>query len=732
MKIRLLLVGTATALYVLLALGEDKNPKDTQTASPAKPSAIQPGVHYPKIAETLTTLLPQLHKSRDKLGDEKAAIAFEQYFSSLDYDHTIFLQSDIDGFESHITTVDDEVKEGDLDFAYQVFEVFKKRVHGRVDFVGTILGKGFDTGKDEKYLWKRKDEPWPKDQAEQDDIWRKKIKHEYVSRVVSKKMRKENAEEEEKGKKDEPKDKADNEIEDNITELNKREAEKLLKEKQELAEKLSPEESIRKKYERFRTMIDGHDAEYVLQLYMNAFTRAYDSHTSFMPPRAIEDFNISMKLSLHGIGALLSYEEGAAEIIRVIPGGPAERDGRLHPGDRIIKVEQEDGSIDNILYWPLYKSVRKIRGEKGTKIVLHVQPKSSPDGDLVKIDLIRDVIKLDDKEAKSRISEFKGEGDIESYKIGIIDLPDFYADMDNRDGRKGEPKSCATDVKKLLLDLVEQDVDGIVFDLRNNGGGSLPDCVELTGYFIEDGPVVQVQQTNRRPRPLMDPNRDIVYKGPMVVLVNRQSASASEIFAAALQDYGRAIIVGDTKTHGKGSVQTLYPLDRGNNKMGFLKVTTAGFFRIDGRSTQLKGVTPDIIIPSSMDVMEVGEEYLDNVLPWSMIGAARFRPSGHLGDLVENLNEASSKRRDKDPRFTAQKGFIERLQKRMAKTEVTLNLATRLTEARADKELDKMQKELEQGDDEDSTDQETKDKNDIVLGEGIYILRDLIAIQSQI
>ncbi|MFP6907565.1 MAG: hypothetical protein VCG02_20280, partial [Verrucomicrobiota bacterium] len=236
MKIRLLLVGTIAALYVLLALGEDKNPKDPQTASLAKPSTIQPGVHYPKIAETLTTLLPKFHMSRAQLGDEKAAIAFEQYLSSLDYDHTIFLQSDIDGFESHITTVDDEVKEGNLDFAYQVFDVFKKRVHDRVDFVGTILEKGFDTGKDEKYLWKRKDEPWPEDQAEQDNIWRKKIKHEYVSRVVSKKLRKEDAEEE--GKKDEPKEKDDKEIADNITELNKREAEKLLKEKRELAEKL--------------------------------------------------------------------------------------------------------------------------------------------------------------------------------------------------------------------------------------------------------------------------------------------------------------------------------------------------------------------------------------------------------------------------------------------------------------------------------------------------------------
>jgi carboxyl-terminal processing protease len=449
-----------------------------------------------------------------------------------------------------------------------------------------------------------------------------------------------------------------------------------------------------------------------------------------MAPRAIEDFNISMQLSLHGIGALLSYEEGAAEIIKVIGGGPAERDGRLQPGDRIVGVQQDGEEVVDILYWPLYKSVRIIRGEKGSKVILHVNPKSDASGsEVVEIDLIRDKIKLDDRAAKSRIKEFKGEGDAKAYKLGVIELPDFYADMGARRNGVSEPRSCATDVKKLLLELNEENVDGIVLDLRNNGGGSLPDCVELTGYFLEDGPIVQVKQGARRPRPLLDPNRDVVYKGPLVVLVNRQSASASEILAAALQDYGRAVIVGDSKTHGKGSVQTLYPLDRGNSKFGSIKVTTAGFFRVDGRSTQLKGVNPDIVIPSPMDALEIGEEFLDNVLPWEMVSAARYRPAGDLDDVIPDLADKSEARRKKSDEFAAQQDLIDRLKEKLEKTEISLNLEKRIALAKAEKELEHMQKKL-QGDDED--DQETKDANDLVLGEGLHILRDIIALSSQI
>jgi carboxyl-terminal processing protease len=347
-----------------------------------------------------------------------------------------------------------------------------------------------------------------------------------------------------------------------------------------------------------------------------------------------------------------------------------------------------------------------------------------------KVRLIRDVIKLEERAAKYKVHEVKSVKTGEALRLGVLTLPEFYADMQGRKNGKDDVKSCAKDVRKILTQLQEENVDGVLMDLRNNGGGSLPDAIEMTGYFIDKGPVVQVKSS--RLRVLKDPNRDSVYEGPLVILVNRQSASASEILAAALQDYGRAVIVGDSKTHGKGSVQTLFPLDRRNPQMGSLKVTTAGFYRIDGSSTQLRGVTPDIIIPSAMDVMEIGEEYLHNVLTLTSVSPALYQMNLGLMEVVPRLKRKSEGRRSKDDRFRAYDKVLERLEENVSRTEISLNFDERLQLSRKNRELEDLQKKLngveedDKGDKGENGDEEEDDKNDLILEETLNILRDLV------
>ena len=415
--------------------------------------------------------------------------------------------------------------------------------------------------------------------------------------------------------------------------------------------------------------------------------------------------------------------------------GPLSATGRLKSGDKIIAVAQGEEEAADILYWPLYKSVRLMRGEIGTQVVLDVIPASDPTGtEVVRIDLIRDEIKLEDRAAQSAIETIpQGEGK-ESFKVGVIVLPDFYADMKGKRLGAEDVRSSANDVRKLLLDLKEQEVDGVILDLRDNGGGSLPDAIEMAGLFIEDGPIVQVK-ANRRVKVMYDPDPSVIYDGPLVILINRHSASASEILAAALQDYKRAILVGDSKTHGKGSVQTLFQLDRRNSELGSLKLTTAAFYRINGQSTQLKGVTPDIIIPSALDVMEVGEEYLPNVLEWSWVSSAQYEPEedaveGYIG----RLRGHSETRRRGDDRFKQYGSVVDRLKKKLNQKEISLNIETRLQRSREDKKMEELQKKFEPK--VDTSKKEDDDKplvdfeNDLVLREAAAILQDFVSLSE--
>lgn len=696
---------------------------------PVRADRIEPQENASRILSLLARTMPQVHISHEPISESVARRTLQNFLRALDHDRTIFLAEDVRKLRAKAAGLEEDLQEGNVDLAYEAFHLYKQRATDRAAYAKALLDEGFDVEVEESYVWRRKDAAWPETEAEWNELWRKKVKNEYLGILIGREIRELDAEEsarEDAEVTEEPQD-GDPETAGEAEEDPAAESEAA--DVEVLEADLTPEERIRKRYTQFMEVLNGHDSEYILQMFLSSFTGAYDIHSSYLSPRREEDFDIQMTLQLTGIGAVLTYDEGAAKIQRIMKGGPAARDGRLQAGDKIIAVEQEGEEPVDILYWPLYKSVRLIRGEIGTTVVLHVIPASDATGSMVeKIELVRDVIKLEEKAARSDVYELEREDG--SYKLGIIALPDFYADFSG--GSNGEePRSSAQDVRKLLVDLNSEDVQGLVLDLRNNGGGSLRDCVEMSGFFVDSGPLVQVK-SGRRVRAMRDPERGVLFEKPLVVLVNRLSASASEILAAALQDYGRAVIVGDSKTHGKGTVQSLMPLDRGDDSLGSLKVTTAGFFRVDGRSTQLKGVSPDIPIRSPSDVMELGEEYLDNVLPWSWVAPVRYTPAGDLREVNAYLLDRSEERLEANETFSVYQEKVDRLEERMKRREVSLDWDTRLARHLKDRELDKLQDKgmMMMEEDEEKDEEEALSilpERDLVLKEGLHILSDLIS-----
>ena len=663
----------------------------------------EPAPEKSDAAKILVGTLPRTHISHQICNDQIATNALNAFLDSLDYDHSIFLASDIEKFQKQATNLDDRLRSGNVSFAYEVYNVLLQRLSNRVDYVDILLTNGFDMTRKEMYEWKRKDSPWPANQAEWDELWRKKVKNQYATKLVADTL----AEEEKAANTNSASSAATNE-EESVSDAN-----------------LTPEAAVRKGFKQYLTVLNDYDPAWVLERYLTAFTRSYDPHSDYLSPNNAEDFDISMKLSLVGVGALLSSEDGAAKIERLIPGGPAEHDGRLKAGDKIIAVAQGDEEPVSILHWPLSKAVRIIRGEKNTKVVLTVIPASDPTGATTKkIDLIRDEVKLEEQAAKGEVKAIQGCDGV-TRKYGVIRLPEFYADIKGKREDGKELRSSSRDVKKILIDLMTNGISGIVLDLRNNGGGLLAEAVEMTGLFINSGPVVQVSD-GRATEILSDDDPDTIYDGPIVVLVNRETASASEILAGALQDYGRAIVVGDSKTHGKGTVQSMANLKNGDPSLGTLKVTTASFYRIAGGSTQMKGVTPDIVTPSILDSMEIGEEYLPHALMWSTVFPALYRRTADLESILPVLKQQAAERQQKDPQFTAYRHLVEQLGERQKSNEISLNLDERLTFARSEKELQKL---LQKTDGKDAG----KDKNnqDVILDEALKILSDFTILRKK-
>ena len=689
-------------------------------------SATNDDLDVKRISRTVAYALPLYHLNQLKLDENVSTNAFELFLTSLDPAHSYFLQADIDLFRKDSKTLARDLRKGDIEFSKKVVKVLLERIKNRNAYIKTVLEKGFDTSVDESFNWDRTHVGWPKDVAEWDELWRKRIKNEYVARLVSKQV----YAEETTSTTNAGATVATNAVaktSDSATTTNvtaKVEKEEAYDPEAEFAN-LTPEEYILERYKQYELTMKTFDDEMILQRYLSSFTHVYDPHSDYLSPSSLEDFNIHMRLSLVGIGAMLRSDDGMIKITRVMPGGPAEKDGRLKAGDRIVAVGQGKKKPVSILYWPLYKSVRLIRGEVGSTVVLSVIPAADRTGSRIKkIDLVREKIKLEEQAAKGEVHEVK-QADGTIRKIGVITLPDFYADFKATRDHEKTARRATIDIKKIINELVPQKIEGLILDLRNNGGGSLRESVEIAGLFIPSGPIVQVKDRTRiEVLPDVDPTTD--YSGPMIVLVNSLSASASEILAAALQDYKRAIIVGDHQTHGKGTVQTLVPL---GTKRGSLKVTTAGFYRINGGSTQLKGVTPDIIIPSYLDVMGLGEKSLEHVLKWTKIRPSIYRSFNRSTDLIPRLAQQSKARLEKNEEF---QNFLKkraRLKKRFDSKTVSLSLENRIAEAEAEKELD----EIQNGSFLDQTGQDKKEKkDDMVLNETIHILSDMIDAKKNI
>lgn len=676
-----------------------------------------------EIARQFDRVLPRAHLSHQPLDAAMATNALQIYLTMLDYDRTYFLASDVAEFDKEAGLLSDRLAKGDVDFAFRVFERLKERVRNRVEFVDALLKKGFDLSVKETYFWKRKDAPWAATEAESDELWRLKIKNEYVARIVSQRMA-----EEERTNATAKAEAATNAVAGVATNATASVATNATAGADAL---LSPEEFIRKRYKQYLIVLDDSDADFVLQRYFTAFAEAYDPHSEYMTASSSEDFDISMKLSLVGIGALLSSEDGAAKIEKIIPGGPADRDGRLKAGDRIIAVAQGNQPPVDVLHWPLDKTVRLIRGTKGTKVVLTVIPVGDISGSrTIKIEIVRGEVKLEEQAAKGDVRTIAGPNGA-SNTIGVIRLPAFYADIRNRMNGHSEFRSSTRDVATIVADMKAKKVAGIVIDLRNNGGGSLAEAVEMTGLFFTSGPVVQVRE-QRGIQVLSDPDPDVLYSGPLVVLVNRHSASASEILAGALQDYGRAVVVGDSKTHGKGTVQSLQNLDERNPKLGQIKVTTHSYYRITGGSTQLKGVVSDIVIPSVLDALDVGEEFLPHAMQWTVINTALYRPVMDLKPLIPELRRTSEARRANDPRFQAQTGIVKRIREHQETAGISLNLEERMVLAREEKGLEAAQRDALDGDEDETVGHDlAKGDHDIMLVEAERILADLVTLISK-
>ena len=663
-----------------------------------------PQPHYGDVAQKVARVLPAAHLLQHPLNDEISQKAWTNLINSFDFDHSYFLQSDVDAFTNMQFQIDDAVKVGDISFPYEIYRVFRQRIEQRYVFVTNLLDKGNTFTKDESYTWKRKDAPWPATLQEQNELWRKRVKNEILVQVIGREL---------------DLAAASNKV---VSATNAVPAAVAVTNAPPV---LTPEENIAKRYRQFMIVIQDMDEEAILQRYLSSVAMAYDPHSDYMSPMRKEDFDIDMNLSLFGIGAQLRSEDGTAMIMEVIAGGPADRDKRairLIKGDKIIGVGQGAGEIEDIVHLPLNKAVRKIRGEKGTTVVLNVIPASDPSGTTTKlVDLIRDEVKLEEQAATGHVARVTLENGA-SRKIGVVKLPTFYGTMEKRPNQPGF-RSATVDVARQVAAFNSENVEGLILDLRNNGGGSLREAVSLTGLFVRSGPVVQVREPRQivvLPVPNMDPA--MAFRKPMIVLINRASASASEIVAGALQDYGRVILVGDTQSHGKGTVQTVMPL--GAEKLGSMKVTTASFYRISGSSTQRKGVGSDIVIPSTLDGLDIGEDKLPGALPWTQIEAALYIPVSDISKFVPQLKELSAKRLATNNRYARYCTLVRHVQEVNEKTEVPLEINARRKLMKAENEMRKLE------DDEQDDAQKSGTEDDVVLNEAINILSDLVTLSG--
>ena len=720
-----LLSGLALASLLLLGgLACHGRPPPAPKSTPAtfaEWKAPQPGPTEAVVTQVASQVISRMHYAQLPLDEQVSAKIFAAYFDHLDHDRSYFLASDIVEFSPYREQLGDLLLRGQCGFAFRVYERFMQRAHERVEFVNHFLTQKPDFSADESVKLDRSKEPWCKNAGELDEVWRKRLKNQLIIfQVMEQVQAKQEAEDKKKPKL--AKDTAGT---------------------QEPGSKItpkSPKERVRLFYDRLLGGLLENDKQDVLELFLNAMTQTYDPHSDYMAPESQEEFDMAMKLSLKGIGAVLQSEEGYVKVSEVMPGGPAGRDGRLHNSDWIIAVGQETGELVDVVNLPLRKVVRMIRGEKGTTVRLAViSAGKSLSGVPAVIQIVRDEVKLTEQEAKSELrtvpDRVRATG--APFKISVINLPAFYEDFAGRLKDPANYKSCSRDMLRLLEKAGADGADGIILDLRFDGGGSLEEAVKITGMFVPPGPVVQVRNTNREVKVLRSLETPVCDK-PLVVLVNRLSASASEIVAAALQDYHRAVIIGDASTHGKGTVQTMLNLADAIRRTPFsamgnpgsLKFTIAKFYRINGGSTQLKGVIPDIIFPSFTDHLELGETKLPSALPWDEINNLQATPSLDVTPYLPKLKSLSQNRIAKDVEFQAMTETIRKFGELRSIKELPLKLTKR---EKLQEEEEAFAKKIEAmltmaRPYKNNKKEDAPPAKDLVLAEAVNVIGDLISL----
>lgn len=651
------------------------------------PAPSRAETNFGQVSMHVANMLQDNHYSRLHFDDTLSERVLTNYLASLDYTKRFFTQDDVDEFTSrYATTLDDEVKMQNIQPAFEIYEVYEKRVAERIaEALELLKNEEFSFDDDDTIEITRKDSSWPRDAAAAKELWRRIIKNQ----ILQEELQRIGVEEE---------DAAETEAKGPGAEKKKKEEEKEEKDAGGAGEDTADaDKKIRddliERWDRVLKGLKDNDEEEIVNYFLTSIALAYDPHSDYFSHREVDNFQISMRHSLTGIGAMLSMVDGTAEIQGLVVGGPAHKSKRLNVQDRIVGVAQGiEGEMVDIVDMNLSKVVELIRGKEGSIVRLNVIPAGLGAAEVKEVAIARDTVELKDKLANAEVIVTKDSND-EELRLGWIYLYSFYADMN------GGSTSTTTDVRRLVERLMKEDIGGLVLDLRGNGGGSLEEAINLTGLFIPRGPVVQSKDWRGNVEFRRSRNRYPVYDGPLAVLTDKASASASEILAAALQDYNRALVIGEKATFGKGTVQTIMPVSRqmpifsDKERAGALKVTIQKFYRIAGGSTQLRGVIPNIILPSRADVLDIGEESLDNPLEYDVIAPQQFYTLDEEPFPVRELMRRSSVRIDNDRDFQYILEDSARIKERIDKNVMSLNKEERLNEAEESKQRNEQRDE---------------------------------------
>ncbi len=661
---------------------------DTETELLA-PSALESSERHLQVARLVTKLSERAHYARVRIDNDFSDSLFNNYIDSLDANRSFFLQSDVDELRRYRYALDNLLRSGELDPVFTIFRRYRERAQFSLNHAVSLLDQEPDFELDESYVFDRAEMAWPEDPAALQELWRKRVKNDILRLKLA----------------DPDKEFAD------------------------IAE------TLQKRYKRLLKRFNELDSDDVFEGFMNTVTHTLDPHSSYLSPRQSEEYRIQMSLSYQGIGASLQLDDELVTVLNIIPGGPAAIDGRLKATDHIVAVAQgEDGELVDVVGWSLDDVVQLIRGPANTLVRLRIRPGSTIPGESeYMLDLVRNKIKLEEQAASSETLEIGRDGG--QYRVGVISVPSFYQDFDARSRGEADYVSTTRDVERLVRELREDGIDGLVIDLRGNGGGHLSEATALSGLFIKNGPIVQLRYQTGKIEIHEDPIPSQVYDGPLVVLVDRFSASASEIFAAAIQDYNRGLVIGQ-QTFGKGTVQHLYLLDQylprlRMDGLGQLTLTIGKYYRVTGGSTQNRGVIPDIELPSLVDSEMIGENTKPRALPWDQINATRYRPQSRTGSILAELNRGQIERAASDPDFQALLENIEMAEELRSQKAISLNMATRQQEQelrRADRLKRENARRAARGLDqvESLEDVNDEDRPDVLLNQAAEILADLV------